>query len=103
MIKLRIKAQKTTNGGYFFIVTSDSITPIAFETFEGARIYAEKKLKRARKEASAYAMLQGISINLLSFKDMDLALKLLKNKCAGISPRQYGYLKGIYDRQQREW
>ncbi len=102
MQKLHIKAQKALNGRWFYIATADSGTT-CYADFEGARQYAWKKLKRARKEASALSMVLNVSINLLSMQERDLIFKLQNSKCAGITPRQYGYLKGIYERQERAW
>jgi hypothetical protein len=100
--KLFIKAQKSITGGWFYIATQDKTTT-CYSSFEAARQYGWKKLKRMQKEASAFAMISQISVNLLSVKDAELVNKLKNTKCASITPRQYGYLKGIYERQERAW
>lgn len=102
MQKLQIKAQRALNGQFFYYATKDQNTAV-FPTFEAARLYGWRKIKRERKEASAFAMLCNISMNFLSVKDAELVQKLKHSKAVGISPRQYGYLKGIYERQERAW
>jgi len=74
-----------------------------FEQYEGATNYALKIWKRYYKEQAAYSMLLGISINLLSVEEAEFYTKLSKSKCKGISKAQYGYLKGIHERQEREF
>lgn len=74
-----------------------------FHTFDAAMTFLKKTLTRAYKEASAYSMARSISSNLLSIDEQALVRKLCKNKCKGITPKQYGYLKGIHERQEREW
>ena len=74
-----------------------------FAEFDSALKHLNKTLKRCYKEASAYSMARSISSNLLSIDEGDLVRKLNKSKCKGITPKQYGYLKGIRERQQREW
>ena len=102
--KIKIVSQAVNMfGGRFWKVSDGRGHYGVFTTFEAAKEHVDKKLKRSRKEASAYSMLQRISINLLSHKDAELVNKLLKTKCSGITPRQYGYLKGIHERQEREW
>jgi hypothetical protein len=75
----------------------------SFLTFEAALKDMNKRLKRVYKEASAYSIARTISSNLLSIDEGTLVRKLNKSKCKGITPKQYGYLKGIHERQQREW
>jgi|ERR1700688_1101243 len=74
-----------------------------FADFEGARKHLNKKLKRLYKESAAYSMARTVEGSLLSCAERDLVRKLCKSKCSGITPKQYGYLKGIHERQQREW
>ena len=78
-------------------------TRTLFEQHEGATEFALKQWKRYYKEQSAYAMLGTLSVNLLNTEELDLYNKLCKNKCRGITKAQYGYVKGIHERQEREW
>lgn len=75
----------------------------SFPTIEGAHNHANKVWLRYRKEQSAFSMLNDVAVNLLDVKDIEFVQKLLKTKCAGITKAQYGYLKGIHERQKREW
>ena len=102
MSKYKIKTQKAINGDYFFAVYRDGNTT-AFPTFEGALNSVARRILRDRKEASAFGMVCNTSINLLSIHERQLIEKLQKTKCLGITQRQYGFLKGIYDRQQKAW
>jgi len=77
--------------------------PLFFECFEDAHRYMSKTLKRMYKEASAFSMARTVSANMLNLAEKDLVRKLCRNKCKGITPKQFGYLKGIHERQQREW
>lgn len=74
-----------------------------FLTFEGASEQAKKLWKKYYKESAAYAMAQNISINLLTVVDSEFVKTMVKRKCKGITKQQYGYLKGIHERQEREW
>lgn len=78
-------------------------TTTFFSSHKSAWEYVRKKLLRARKEASAFSMVSTIAVNLLSVQDRGLIDKLIKSKCKGITKAQYGYLKGIHERQEREW
>lgn len=102
-MKLKIKAIPTrTPGLFYWCVTTDKNTT-NYSEYAGAYEYAKKYLKRYHKECSAYSMVQTLAFNLLESKEFELCKKLLKNKCKGITPKQYGYLKGIHERQKREW
>jgi hypothetical protein len=48
-------------------------------------------------------MILALAANLLEADELALYTKLRKNKCAGITVKQYGYVKGIYERQKRAW
>ena len=52
------------------------------------------------RELKAWAKLQQINMRLLSMHDTVFIQKLVKHECANITKRQYGYLSGIYERQQ---
>lgn len=81
----------------FNSITTDFNSNLAAITF------ADKQWKRYYKEQAAYSMLISLSINLLSIAEAMLHAKLLSTKCKGITKKQYGYLKGIHERQEREW
>ncbi len=74
-----------------------------YHTFDTAMIFLKKTLTRAYKEAAAYSMARTLSSTGLSIAEGALVRKLNKSKCKGITPKQYGYLKGIHERQEREW
>lgn len=74
-----------------------------FLSFEAAATEAKKRWKRYYKESAAFAMLGNISRNLLSIDELALVQSLHRTKCRGITKAQYGYLKGIHERQEREW
>lgn len=65
--------------------------------------YAKKAFKRYYKEQSAWSMARTIAVNLLNQRDEEFLIKIMSNKCKGITKGQYGYLKGIHERQEREW
>lgn len=102
-MKIKIKANKSLVGGYFYTVLAPPHGKVVFETGEGALAYAHKFITRWQKESAAFSMVRQIGINLLNVADSCFIQKLQRNKCKGISKSQYGYLKGIYERQQREW
>lgn len=74
-----------------------------FNNPEAAQEYARKIFKRYVKESAAFSMCMTIAVNLLSVRDSEFIAKLIKNKCKSITKAQYGYLKGIHERQEREW
>lgn len=74
-----------------------------FMTFEAADIWVRKTMKRYYKESVAFSILGDIGVNLLSCRERELVDKLIKNRCKGITKKQYGWLRGIHERQQREW
>lgn len=74
-----------------------------FLSYEAATVEAKKRWKRFYKESAAFAMVMSISSNLLSIDEADLVRNLRASKCKGITKKQYGYLKGIHERQEREW
>src|SRR5271167_4239878 len=73
-----------------------------FDDFHVALKQMNKFLKRAYKESSAFSMARTISVPSLAIPDRDFVRKMFKAKCKGITMKQYGYLKGIHERQQRE-
>ena len=74
-----------------------------FEQYEGATNYALKVWKRYYKEQAAYSMVRNLSVNLLTVEEKLFRDKLIKVSCKGITKSQYGYLKGIHERQDREF
>ena|SRR5271165_7133225 len=74
-----------------------------YYNFDTALKFLNRYITRAYKESSAYSMARTISSNMLTCDEQDLVRKLVKPKCRGITVKQYGYLKGIHERQQREW
>lgn len=76
-----------------------------FNSHLAAITYANKVWTRYYKEQAAFSMLQTIAVNMLCISngDFDLCSKLNKTNCVGITKRQYGYLVGIHERQQKEW
>lgn len=102
MKKLRVFGAKSITGGfYWYVKTPTSVN--AFEEHQAAILYASKFCTRWRKEHSAYSMVSTIAVNLLNVADSCFVQKLLRSKCKGISQSQYGYLKGIHERQERAW
>jgi hypothetical protein len=100
---MRAKISKTRNlyGECWAININNTLE--YFADFNTALHRLNKLIKRVYKEASAYSMARTISANLLSIDEGALVRKLCKSKCKGITPKQYGYLKGIHERQEREW
>ena len=105
-MKIKIKSHKSlfcgSFGNIFWTVTFNGKTtsyPNAEAAFQGAT----KRYKRFYKESAAFSMLKDLAHNMLEIKEYDFVTKLHRTKCAGITKSQYGYLKGIYERQQREW
>lgn len=74
-----------------------------FNSHLAAVTYADKQWKRYYKEQAAFSMLSTIAYNLLSTQEQLFVLKLQDTKCKDITKKQYGYLKGIHERQQKEW
>src|SRR5271154_4912033 len=94
--------KRNTLFGYNWIVVINGIS-VYFEDFDTAMKHMNKTLKRMYKEASAYSMARTRSSTGLNLAEGELVRKLNKSKCKGITPKQWGYLKGIHERQQREW
>lgn len=102
-MKIEIKSVKTLiPGSFYWRVTIDNKTT-NYADAAGAYTYAKKYLKRYYKESAAFSMLARISTNLLSEPELAIVKKLRRTRCKGLSPKQYGYLTGIYERQMREW
>lgn len=74
-----------------------------FNSNLAAITFADKQWKRYYKEQAAYSMLLTIAYNLLNSQDQLFVLKLKDTNCKSITKKQYGYLKGIHERQVREW
>ena len=74
-----------------------------YREFDTALARLNKDIKRIYKESSAYSMARTLSSTGLNLAEGELVRKLNKSKCKGITPKQWGYLKGIHERQQREW
>jgi hypothetical protein len=70
---------------------------------DGAFEFAKQWIKRFYKECVAYSCLQTIAVNRLSVEEHGLIQKLLRTRCKGITKAQYGWLRGIHERQEREW
>lgn len=102
-MKLQIYASKSTVLNYYYWTVRTPFSDSHYASFDAAQTYLNKFMLRYRKEASAYSMASTIAINLLDLKDQKFIKKMLARKCIGISKPQYGYLKGIHERQQREW
>jgi hypothetical protein len=64
--------------------------------FDWARI--EAKILREQKAYNLVSQLLRQN-RFLSNEEDDLVLKLYKHQCKNITKRQYGYLKGIYERK----
>lgn len=83
-------------------VTFDGKTE-RFNSHAAAILYANKVWKRFYKEQAAYSMIMTIAVNNLNQTELEFVTKLLQSRCKGITKKQYGYLKGIHERQVREW
>ena len=102
-MKIQIKSVPTLRPGQFYWrVTIDSNTT-NYADCGGAYDYVRKYIKRYYKECCAFSMVSTLSYNLLSTDELALVSKLRRFKCKGITKAQYGYLKGLHERQQREW
>lgn len=77
-------------------------TSTAFAYADGAFAFWRQLEKQFVREQKAWAKIYSLNIRLLNMHDMTFIQKLLKNKCVGITKRQYGYLSGIYERQAQK-
>lgn len=102
-MKISIKSSPSLITGNIFWTVKTPTCTTSWPTHEGAFQFARKYILRYTKEHAAYSRVLEISMNTLSLNELQLVHKLLKTKCRGITPKQYGYLAGIYERQQREW
>jgi hypothetical protein len=102
-LKIQIKSVPTRTPGQFWWRVTIGNNTTNYAEYAGAYTYVEKYMKRYYKECSAYAMIQTLAVNMLSVDESKLALKLKRTRCKGITVKQYGYLKGIHERQQRVW
>jgi hypothetical protein len=71
-----------------------------FLFYEGARARWNKLCELVKREQKALDMLKKISMRLLSVREYHFIIHMDKSKCRKITKRQYGYLKGIWERQQ---
>lgn len=69
---------------------------------DGAFIFWLQIERQNVRELSAWAKLYKLNMRLLTLRETEFIKKLLKNKCFGITKRQYGYLSGIYERQVKQ-
>jgi hypothetical protein len=67
--------------------------------FDKALAALNRMMTRVWKEESAYSMVRTIRAIDLNVAEADLVRKLCKSKCRGITPKQWGYIKGIHERQ----
>ena len=102
-MKIKIHAVPTRTPGQFYWSVKIDGNITHWPQPVGAYEYVKKYLKRYYKECAAYSMVTSLAVNLLSEDEFSLIKSLKKSKCKGISIRQYGYLKGIHERQIREW
>lgn len=102
-MKISIKSSPSLITGNIFWLVKTPTTETAYPTCHSAFDYARRYMKRHYKESAAYSRVLQVSTNLLTIQELELVQKLLRNKCKGITSKQYGYLAGIYERQQREW
>lgn len=101
-MKIILRSNPTLNGQIFWTVQTPK-SRTCYEHYEGALQFVHKYILRERKEMSAYSMVQAVSENLLNIDETALIRTLKRTKCRGITKKQYGYLKGIHERQEREW
>ena len=102
MQKIQIRAVSLHSSGFFWSV----VTPLGQTNYihsAGAFTYAQKYCLKHRKEMSAFSILARIIVNLLTVEEAELVAALRKNSCKGITKAQYGWLVGIYERQERAW
>jgi hypothetical protein len=102
-LKIQIKSVATLRPDQFYWrVTKDGVST-NYAEYEGAYAVVAKYLKRAYKECSGFSMVSSLNATLLSEQELSLITKLRRTRCKGITKPQYGYLKGIHERQVREW
>lgn len=71
-----------------------------FHFYEGALNWWLRVEKQVTREIKAWNLLRSISLQLCEVQESKLIHGLMKTACHNISKRQYGWLKGIYERQQ---
>jgi hypothetical protein len=103
--RYRIRAIKVHSNPltFYWSVIHPNGNSTHYEKYEAAFAYVVKKLKRELKEQVAYSRALKISINLLALIERAFVTEMLKCKCIGITKKQYGWIAGIYERQQKEW
>jgi hypothetical protein len=99
--KIKFIPSLIANSGFWQVTINGNTTN--YEESAAAYEYARKKLKRVFKEQAAFSRVSKVSVNLLSIDEAKFIRKMIKSKCAGITKAQYGFLAGIYERQEREW
>src|ERR1700744_2360772 len=77
---------------YYNITVIDYIFP------DGAFKRLEIELQRAYWRIRAREIIPTINIRTLSAKESTFVYKMIKNNCIGRSKKQYGYLKGLQER-----
>ena len=65
---------------------------------DGAFRYWKQLEEKSNREEKARAIIGTINFRLLSTKDYKFAEKMFNSNCVAITKRQYGYLKGIQER-----
>jgi hypothetical protein len=98
-MKVLIRQDKTTK--YWKLRVGDYHN--WYLSYDAAAIEATKRWLKFYRESAAKSKLDCISQNLLSVRDLDFVKKLHRSNCKGITKAQYGYLSGIYERQEKEW
>jgi hypothetical protein len=102
-LKIKIHSTQTLIPGGRFWTTTINGKATHYTDYDAAFKAISKRLKREYKEAAAYSRVMKVSINLLAIHEQEFVKKLQKSKCRGITPKQYGYLAGIFERQERAW
>jgi len=99
-----LKATITKESGFWHVhYLSNGHTKCSVFMFpDGAFNFWLKLEKQYIQDQKAWAKIYKLNIRLLNMHDMTFIQKLLKNKCANITKKQYGYLSGIYERQVKQ-
>lgn len=101
-MKMQIRSQRNVMNYIYWTVDIDGDVT-TYADVEAAYKSAAKRFKRYYKESAAFSMLSKVSANLCTIDEWEFIKKIRRTKCKGITPKQYGYLKGIYERQERAW
>lgn len=97
---MKIKISKNRLGNW---IVEFNKHETAFANYDAATEFALKIWKRYYKEQAAFARLESINPLKLSIRELDFYDDLSRTKCKGITKAQYGFLAGIYERQERKW